>query len=46
MPYFLKIFEEINMIKLNNNNKLRYYTNKFEIKKIFMQDIEKHMELN
>lgn len=34
------------MIKLNNNNKLRYYTNKFEINKIFMQDIEKHMELH
>lgn len=46
MPYFLKIFEEINMIKLNNKTKLRYYTNKFEINKIFMQDIEKHMELH
>ena len=34
MPYFLKIFEEINMIKLNNKNKLSYYMNKFEINKI------------
>ena len=46
MPYFLKIFEEINMIKLNNKTKLRYYTNKFEINKIFTQDIEDDMELH
>lgn len=46
MPYFLKIFEEINMIKLNNKNKLSYYMNKFEINKIFTKNIEDHIELH
>lgn len=34
------------MIKLNNQSKLSYYINKFEINKIFSNNIEEHMELH
>lgn len=43
---FFEIFEDINMIKLDNKSKLSYYMNKFDINKVFTKNIDEYMELH
>ena len=46
MTYFLKKYEDINMIKVNDKSKLNYYIKKFAINEIFTENIEDNMELH
>ena len=46
MTYFLKKYEDINMIKVNDKSKLNYYIKKFAINEIFTENIEDNIKGN